>query len=125
VLPFCRYFGRAGKVGQINGHFLLSDLDRLDDDLDDLPLFLGREGGPAGMEIARFGQDFIPSDILDFEEVELTLEPRQLLFEALEAAFEGPVLAAEPIDRDLIGHIGAIDLVHLLLDLRLLGFESL
>lgn len=46
----------------------LSDDDPFDDRLDDLPTFLGGEGGPAGEKVTGFGQDFVTGQELDLPE---------------------------------------------------------
>jgi hypothetical protein len=95
VLPITGYFGGAGKGTKVNLDNLLPDLDLLDDRFDDGALFLSGEAGPAGIEVAGFGEDFVSAEELDLEEVELTLQPGQLIFHGLLPFFERAVGTAE------------------------------
>ena len=123
-MPFCSYFSGTGKGTEVDFDNLLPDLDLLDDGLDDGPLLIGRQLWPAVVQVARLDQDLVPSDVLDFEEVELTLKSRQLLFHSLETLFKRSVRPPESLRRDLVGDVQAVGLVHLLPDLGRLCLQG-
>lgn len=123
-MPFCNYFGRAGKGAQVDLDGLLPDLDALDDGLDDLPFLLGGEARPALVEVAGLRQDLVAPEVLDLEEVELALQPRQLRLEGRQALLERLVGPAEALGGDLVADVQAIGLVHLLADLGSVSLEG-
>ena len=124
MLPFTVYFGADWKRAKVNLDFLLADRDLVDDGLDYGSLLFSREGRPAAIQVAGLGQDLVLAEELDLEEVDLALEPGLLVLNGLEALLEGAVGAAEPFRGDLVGHVQAVGLVHLLPGLAGLGLEA-
>jgi hypothetical protein len=124
VLPFAYDFGRTGKGAKVNLDSLLSNLNLMDDGLDDRPFFLGGEERPSVVEVTGFGQDLVLAEVPDLEEVNLALEPRLLVLDGLESFLKRSVRPAESLRRDLIGHVQLIDPVHVGADLAEVGFKA-
>jgi hypothetical protein len=75
-------------------------------------LVLG-EVSPAGSEVLGFGDHLVLREVLYAEEVEFPLEGRDLVFELLPAFLHWPVLASEPVLRNLVGEIKLHHPIHL------------
>jgi hypothetical protein len=124
-LPFSRYFGRAGKVAEVDGDLVLSHFDALDEDLDDLALLFESELPPPAVQILGARENLIPRDELDLHEVDFALEPGKLALDLGQPLFEGAVGPPESVWRDLVGHVQSVETVHLAPDLRFLPPEAL
>jgi len=51
------------------GDFAVADRDPVGDGFDDLTLFFMVEGGPAGTQIARFGNNVIGAEVVNLKDV--------------------------------------------------------
>jgi hypothetical protein len=116
--------GRGREIEEGDRHLVLPGLDPLHEGLGDLPLLFLGEGGPAVSEILSAGEDLVPGQGLDPEEVHLPLKPGGLVSQLLQPLLQGPAEVAEALDRDLVGLVAPVGLVHLGPDLPLLGLEG-
>ena len=105
--------------------FVLADDDAFGDVFDDFAFFVGLEFRPAGIEVSGFGEDLVTGEVLDFEEVNLSLKFRDLIIYLFESFIQGTVLTTVDFYRDLVVDVGPVDLLHLPLDLLPFFFMSL
>jgi len=81
---------------------VVADDDSFGDVLDQFSLLVSGKIGPTGSEVLGIGYYLVAREMLDAEEVELALESWDLVLDLLEPLFHRPVLAAEPVFRDLV-----------------------
>jgi hypothetical protein len=112
-LPFCHGLTDEREVEDLDLDVVGADGDPLGDVLDELPLLLLGEVGPAGGEVLGLGDDLVAGEVLDAEEVELALEGRDLVFQLLPALLHRPVFPAEAVLGDLVGKVELHHPVHL------------
>ncbi len=75
------------------------------------------------VQVPGLGQDLVPGKVLDLEEVDLALQPGDLVLELLSALLQGAVGAAEAVSADLVLHVKPVHLLHLLVHPALFGLE--
>lgn len=94
----------------------------------DFSFFVFQELWPAGVEVFRVGKDLVTGEELDFEEIDLPLELRNLLLNLIDSLLQGPVLTAKGFYREFVINVGPVDFLHLTLDFMLVrgqGVEEL
>jgi len=88
---------RRGNAVEPDFNFVFADLHAINDRFDDLALVLFGKARPAGVEVAGITQELVARQVLDFQDIDLCLDPGLLFLDLLEALFERAIAVSKTL----------------------------
>src|SRR5581483_4900952 len=98
-------FRGRGKVAEVDRHVSSTDDDAFGNRFNNLAFFVLIKLGPAAVEVLGLGDDLIARQVLNFQEINLTLQLGDLVINLPEPRLHRLILLPETLPADLTGQI--------------------